>query len=108
MAVSWQCKGECGTTAQFRFHPDPPAISLHDFLTDGQPDSAARIFAAMQPLEQSENLLLIVALNSDAVVGDRNLPHRAVGLGGDKDVWRLVLPIFERVADQVLKQLGHM
>ncbi len=56
--------------AQFRFHPDSPTMLLDDAFRDCQTDARAGEFAAMQTLENAEDLLVIAWIDPDAVIPD--------------------------------------
>src|SRR5579871_3893894 len=61
---------------RFGFDPNPPVIALHDALANRQADAGARVLlGGMQPLEQSKNVLLVLRLNSDAVVANAKHPR---------------------------------
>ncbi len=70
-----------------RLHPDPAAVSFHDPLANGQPDTGSRIILAVQPLENSENLLSVFRLDPDAVVLHRKDPIVLALFGARHEFW---------------------
>ncbi|OAN52907.1 hypothetical protein A6A04_15530 [Paramagnetospirillum marisnigri] len=80
-----------------------------DPLADRKSDAASRILiSSMEPPENLKNILGGVC-NADAVVADSNLPF-AVPLLSINGYSRLTVRVaeFDRVADQVLKNLHHL
>src|SRR5579883_1820952 len=67
------CKTKCGTPAGLRaVDPDPATVLFHEPLTDGQSHSTSGIlFVRVQALKKSEDLLGILRLYFNAVVGHR-------------------------------------
>ena len=90
--------------------PNPAPVPLDDPLADGQADAGPGIVAvAVQPLKDHEQLVLVLLLKADAVVGDAEEPLPLLLPGGNADLRRTVrCAELDGVADQVLKQLGQL
>ena len=91
--------------------PDSSSVILDDFLAQRQSDTGALVIVArMQPLEDDEHLLGVLAVDPDAVVGDSEVPTRTVRLvldlfALDPDHRGAIgMPELDGVADQVLPQ----
>src|ERR1017187_1995768 len=70
-----------------------------------QSDSSSGVFAlAMQPLEQSEDPLVILGSNADTVVTNGKYDGISILLRRNMDQWRL-FGVLQRVGDQVLNPL---
>src|ERR1039458_10476459 len=94
-----------GAAPGLRFHPDATPTALHDLLADGQPDARAGVlFVGVQPLEDREDTLGILGLDSDAVIADGKNPFISLLLGRNVNPGRLDVEL-DGVPDQVLKQL---
>ena len=87
----------------WRVDADAPAVELHDLLRQRQADTGASIdVARVQPLEDHENLVDVLRIDTDAVVGDRDLPLVADLFGGHHDARGHPLAVeLQPVADQV-------
>src|SRR5689334_19014140 len=96
-----------GARFDVRFHPDLTAMPLHDPLADGEADPRTWNFLSVQPLEDSENTVVVLRCDADAVVSDREKPVRAFLLGRHMDVQRSLAAVFYCVADQVLEELDQ-
>lgn len=81
----------------FRFHPNPPAVTLYDSLADGQPESSPRIVSAVQPFEKAKDLLVVLHRYAKPIVFDRDEPGLAQSLGCDTDKRRLGASILNSV-----------
>jgi hypothetical protein len=47
-------------------------IPIQDSLTDGQPDSGTRVLIiSVETLEEAKNVLLILVVNPDSIVANR-------------------------------------
>ncbi len=94
------------TLADLRLDPDATAVPLHDLLAYGQPDTGARIFIlSMQSLEHLEQLVVILRIDADAVVLDRDGPLLIALLRSDLYSRRLWPVELDGVADEVLEHL---
>src|SRR5262249_54627477 len=83
-----------------RFYPDAPAVLLHDFLADRQPDPRPRIFTArMQALEELKNPPRVLRRDADAVVTHGEHPLPVHPLGGDVHPRRLPAAEFQGVTE---------
>src|SRR3954447_20209433 len=102
-----QSKAKLGAFALFGLHPDPSAIPLNNTLADRQPNASARVLVrCMKPLENSEYLLLISGRNANPVIGETEFVEPINLLTGHLNTRRhLWLAVFNRVPDQILKQL---
>src|ERR1051326_2847909 len=89
------------------FDPDLASMRLDDFSAQRQTNAGPGIFAVIEALEENKNALMISRRNADAVVPYREQPFRIAGFDCNLDSRRLRPAIFERVSDQVLKQLDR-
>jgi hypothetical protein len=84
-------------------------VPLDDLLADRQPEpSAAVLSLGVQPLEDHEDALRILWLDTNAVVANAEEPFISLTLGRDVDARRVGAPVFQRVADQVLEELPQL
>ncbi len=98
-------------------------MAIRNFPAHRQPDPRAFVFgAAVEPLKDDENLVGELLLEADAVVAHRDLADALARLrAGDRNLRELDdapgnlyqrafagLVKFERVADEVLKELPHL
>src|SRR5580704_4895926 len=74
----WDREIESGSNPRFRFHPHSSSIRFDDLLSQCKPHSGARNVFAVQAVEDLENLSLVLGLNADAIIPDRE--HPGVGL----------------------------
>jgi hypothetical protein len=88
---------EGGALSGLRFHPDPPAVSFDSALTDGEPYPRAGNLPAVEPLECRENLLVILGIDSNAVVRYGKLQLVPLFYKRDANLWHLFPPVFNRV-----------
>src|SRR3569833_517623 len=96
-----------GVGARRRVEPDPAAVVFDDLLAHRQADARPRVdVLGMQALEDEEDALTVLGVHPDAVVGAGELPAGAVAAGADVHARRLVAVELDRVADEVLQQLG--
>src|ERR1700722_4459921 len=72
---------KCGAVPQFRFHPDSSAALLDNSFANRQTNAGAGELAAMQPLEDAKDLLMIPLVDADTVVSNGEL-NRIAGVGG--------------------------
>ena len=99
---------ECRSPTGLGFNPDPAAISLDNSLTDGETHTGAQVppLAVVKPLEQAEHFLVILGIDANAVVLDREVALSGFGNYGDVYAqWLIRLSIAERIADEVLQDL---
>src|ERR1700681_3392225 len=96
-----------GTRFEIGFHPNFTAMPLHDALADCEADTRTWNFLSVQPLEDSENPVVILRRDADAVVSDRKKPVLPFLLGRHVYVQRSLAAILDRVADQVLEELDQ-
>src|ERR1700690_4172530 len=89
--------------------PNPATVANHYTTADGQSNASTRILCLiMQPLEYFKDPLVILGVDSDAVVADGKGPFVPVALRRDVDDWGCVAAVFESIADQVLHQLDQL
>jgi hypothetical protein len=68
---SGDCEIESRSLTGLRFHPDSAFVAFDDFLADTQSDSVTRVFVAgMQPLEDYEDSLIELRVDTDTIVSD--------------------------------------
>src|ERR1700732_2005787 len=102
-------KSKGGSCSGRGFHPDAPAVPLHDLLANRQPDAGARMgAAAVQALEHHENPLEIFRRNTDAVVLHRKVPEYAVRFSMELNLRALIATELDRIGNQVLEQLAQL
>src|SRR5579885_1919020 len=100
---------KCRTLAGFRFDPDAAPVRLDDLLADGQPDAGAGVFfAGMQALEDLEDPLVVPRIDPDPIVVDGKKPLSVASFRRNVDGGRGLSPEFDRIADQILKQLHQL
>ena len=87
--------------------PDAAMISLHDSLTDCQPNASAGIFISrVEPLEQTKDALPVLGFDAEAVVADGEQPAFAITPCRYVDHrWRFGSTILYRVTHEVLEKL---
>src|ERR1019366_4419432 len=79
---------------------------LDNLLTDGQTNSVARIFGPrVQALEHGKNALRKLRRNADPVIAHAEQPLAAGFLGLHGNRRRLLAAEFDRVLNQILKDL---
>src|SRR5262249_38805714 len=87
--------------AYYGFYPNLAAVSLDNFLADGQADAGAREGAAcVQPLEHAEDALEVPRLDADAVVGNGEVPGAVLRTGLDANGGRPGAAELDGVAEQ--------
>ncbi len=92
-----------------RLHPNPAAVTLNDPLAYGEADASSRVLRSrVQALEDHENLLGVLRVDSDAVISHRKTPFRTSPLGRDMDSRRLSPAELNSIPDQVLKQQAKL
>lgn len=69
---------EDGALAQLSFGPDFASVAGDDALADGEAESGAWVFVAVESLEETENALGVLLIETYSVVGNRNRPFGAV------------------------------
>src|SRR5579884_1454628 len=72
----WQSEIECAALIGLRIDPDASAIAFHHALADRQTDARTWDCLSVEPLEDSENCLMILRLNSHPVVAHSEVPMR--------------------------------
>ena len=78
-------------------------MALNDAFADGQADAGSRMFAAVvQTLEDDEDLLLVLRIDTNAVVRDAEVPECLIFFGADMDRRRRICPEPDGIADQIL------
>src|SRR5690242_2237677 len=77
-------------------------------LADGKPYSGARDLIAMQTPEKPEDPFRMWRINPDAVVLHGKDPLRLSLFGAEMNARRLLSPVLQRVADQVLEHLHQL
>src|ERR1700691_4347487 len=88
-----------GALAKLGLNPDFPAALFDNALGDRQTDSRAWELAAMQPLEDAEDLLMVARVDADAVVPDRELDLVLLVDGGNMNLGRLQTTKHDRVCN---------
>src|SRR5690242_6906982 len=79
-----------------------------DSFAYGQPNARSRVFAAVKPLEYSEDLLIGVRFNAQPVVTDRKRENVVCLLRRDVDAWRLWPAELDRIRNQLPEHLIHL
>src|SRR5262249_55879941 len=98
---------EFGPLMIFSVEPDSAAVMFDDLAAHGQADAGSRVLGpVMQSLEDDEDAVRELGLDSDPVVGHGEEPVVIAAGRGDPDHWRLLPAEFDGVADEVLEQRG--
>src|SRR5579862_5310861 len=86
--------------------PDCSSIACNHPLANSESNAGAAIFlVTMEPFEYAKDFLLVLRIDAYAVIAHGKLPG-GIRLGRrDVDSGRVVLSIFESVADEILKHL---
>ena len=72
-----------------RLEPQFTAVSFNNFFDNSQPNSAARILLfGVQSLKNNKNAFKVMEVNPNAIVSNADLPHLAVRLGRNVNLWR--------------------
>src|SRR5690242_3335493 len=79
IALHPRCRGggekECGALTKLGIEPNAPARALHDLLAHGKADAGARVLgAAVEALEDHEDLVVVHGVDPDPVVAHKELP----------------------------------
>ena len=86
-----------------------PPMPFHDLLTDRQPNSCPRILRArVQTLENHKDLLSILGIDPDPVILDAEHPLVAPAFCLDLNPWYPIVPEFDGITDEILKQLYQL
>src|SRR5207302_5554558 len=97
-----------GTAARVGFHPDPPAMAFHHLLADRESDPRPGVLIpSVQALKDHEDSFKILRFNADAVVADGEDQVLALSAGRHVDARGLLASELDRIADKILKKLGH-
>ena len=104
-----QRKAELRAFAGLGLDPDAAIMPFDDALADREAHSGTRQFAAVQALEDPENAIVVLRIDTDAVVSHADRPlvvptSRALIC----DPRRLVCLVLDRVPDQVLEDLRQL
>ena len=75
-----------------------------DLLTNCQTDAIPR-YSGPCTLPNTKDLVVVLGVDADAVVGDRKPVSSVRLLHGDVNDGRRAAPLFDRIPDEVLKQL---
>src|SRR5258708_2601923 len=82
---------------------------LDDPFAEREADAGSLVLATpVQTTEEVEDLVGELHLEADPIITDAELVIRILLLGGDLDVRRLCAAVLESVADEILKELGHL
>src|SRR3989304_3432594 len=101
--LSWiWCAGdgekECRSLAGRRFHPNAAAVRLHHFLADGEAHTRAFILlAVVKALEYLEDLVVVLRIDADAVVPDREGEVAVLGAAADLDLRLRLIVVLDRI-----------
>src|SRR5277367_4259716 len=91
------------------FHPNPPTMSLNDFLADRQTDAISGVLAArVQALEHRKNGLRVFGGNSNSVVANRKLPGIRPSRGLNLDLRNIAATELYCVANEILEYLFQL
>ena len=102
-----QFEPEAAAFSDLGFQADASAHPLHSAANEGQPDAGARIaFMGMQPLEQTENLFMILRRDANSIVGNPDTHHSILFLGPDFEVRNGIRAHeFQTIGNQVVQDL---
>src|SRR6185437_14620205 len=107
---------ECGAFARLGLEPDFAAVTLDDFLHEGQADAGAffRFLAGLEPLEDAEDFLVEFGLNAQPVVSHEKhfFADASVRCGFGRQISDLdgrfgLVVVFDRVGDEIAEQFGN-
>ena len=96
---------------QGRLHPDLSAVPLNDLLAERQAYPCTLILLGrVQALEDGEDFIGVLHVHADAVVFDGELPPfpLCITFHADLHLWRARTSKLDRVADEVLEELGEL
>ena len=83
-----------------RFHPDSASVAFDDFLANSQPYAITRILLLrMKVLEDFENPLVALRIDTDAVIADGELPSIFIFLTAHVDLGLFLITEFDGVVD---------
>src|SRR3954463_7981588 len=82
---------------------------LNNLFADGQTHASSRILlACVQPLEDHENSVEELGINSNTIVLHKKLPLSALFRGSNMDFRRILTVELDGIGDQVLKYLDNL
>src|SRR5262245_54546928 len=82
-----QCKVKRRSTPNFRFDPDPPAMTLDHLLGRAQPHSQPVCRDLTKPCKEPKDLLVLLRRNSNTVVPHCDFPFDALSLATNFNLW---------------------
>src|SRR3954471_20968246 len=106
-----------GAFPRLRFHPNAPPMPFDNFFANGKADTCAGVLVAgVQPLENHEDAVVKLRIDTDSVVRHPKMPEWSscftsgfrgfFQLGANMDARRLILAAeFDGIVDQILQQL---
>src|SRR5688572_23263673 len=84
-------------------------MALEDSPADCKAKAGAGILVLVEPLEQAEDALGILGVESNTVISNGNRPEFTVPGGCDRDLWAgAICLVLHRIREQVLKHLGDL
>ncbi len=102
------CETKRRSCPRLRFYPDLSSQFFYNLLADRQTDTRAGNLVSMQTREETENTMMVLGWDADAIVVDFNDPVRSRPFGADANFDRCFTSILHRVTDQVLKNSDHI
>src|SRR5205085_5455865 len=94
-----------GAIAERGFHPYASSMEAHDLPANGQAHPVSGgLVARLEALENTEDLLRILRVDSDSVVLCGKHPFAAAAIDGDMDAGDVRAPKLDRVYQQILEQ----
>ena len=103
----WDSEREGAADSEFGLDPNFTPEILQYLFDDCKPHTGATVFVApVQALEDDKNLVVILSINADAVVYDREFPSVGQLSAKNLDLERLTcFRVFEGIPNQVLEHL---
>src|SRR5579862_2665882 len=100
---------ECCSFSRGGVDPDSSAIAFNHALANCESNAGPAVFlVAMKPFEYTKDILLVLRIDPDAVILNREAPRRALIKSMNVNPRRFFGPVLEGVPDQILKHLLQM
>ena len=100
---------ERGALSRFGLHPNASAVALDNLFGDRQAHAGAGVLGkGMQALENDENPVSVLRIETNPVVAHGQPPLGVPVFGRDVDARRLGAVKFQCVPNQVLEDLGKL
>ena len=94
--------------ARLRLDPDPATISVDHALADSQADTRPWNVAAVQPLEHAEDRLMVLCIDTHAIIGHGEPPLAILPFRRNLNTGRRRAPLLDCIANKILEELNEM